>query len=138
MLHGHTRSFFVSFETSGGSYNPSQNILRLINECKKCVLSFPESLIADFIRISGTISKFLFLQERLDTRLCGYSILWCKNYSFSKSFDNSWGNCYVQYIYIYIYKLKIYVTNQVSVKRADSSLSIWSRRFCLSLVNLGK
>ena len=65
----------MSFEISGGSYNPSQNILRLINECKKCVLSFTESLIADFIRSSGTISKFLFLQERLGTRLCGYSIL---------------------------------------------------------------
>ena len=65
----------MSFEISGGSYNPSQNILRLINERKKCVLSFTESLIADFIRSSGTISKFLFLQERLGTRLCGYSIL---------------------------------------------------------------
>ena len=42
-------NFFVSFKISGGSYNLSQNTLRLINEFDKCILSFMESLIADFI-----------------------------------------------------------------------------------------
>ena len=35
-----------SFEISGGSYNPSQNTLRLINKLDKCILSFMESLIS--------------------------------------------------------------------------------------------
>ena len=34
-----------------------------------------ESLIADFIHISGAIAKFLFLLGRLGTRLCVHSIL---------------------------------------------------------------
>ena len=42
-------NFFVSFKISGGSYNLSQNTLRLINKFEKCILSFMESLIADFI-----------------------------------------------------------------------------------------
>ena len=42
-------NFFVSFEISGGSYNPSQNTLRLINKFEKCMLSFMETLNADFI-----------------------------------------------------------------------------------------
>ena len=67
-------NFFVSFEISGGSYNPSQNTLRLINKFEKCIPSFMESLIADFIQFSSAIAKFLFLQGRLGTRLCVHSI----------------------------------------------------------------
>ena len=67
-------NFFVSFEISGGSYNPSQNTLRLINKFEKCIPSFMESLIADFIQFSTAITKFLFLQGRLGTRLCVHSI----------------------------------------------------------------
>ena len=68
-------NFFLSFEINGGSYNPSQNTLRLINKFEKCVLSFMESLIADFIQLSSTFAKFLFLQRRLGTKLCVHSIL---------------------------------------------------------------
>ena len=64
----------VSFEISGGSYNLSQNTLRLINEFKKCIMPFMESLIADFIQFFSAIARFLFLQERLGTRLCVHSI----------------------------------------------------------------
>ena len=67
-------NFFVSFEISGGSYNPLQNTLKLINEFEKCILSFIESLISDFIQFSSAIIKFLFLQGRLGTRLCVHSI----------------------------------------------------------------
>ena len=49
-------NFFVSFEIIGGS----QNTLSLINEFEKCILSFMESLIADFIQFSSTIAKFYF------------------------------------------------------------------------------
>ena len=63
-------NFFVSFKISGGSYNLSQNTLRLINEFEKCILSFMESLIADFIHFFGAITEFLFMQGRLCTRLC--------------------------------------------------------------------
>ena len=69
-------NFFVSFEISGGSYNPSQNTLRLINKFEKCIPSFMESLIADFIQFSSAIAKFLFLQGRLGTRLCVHSNSW--------------------------------------------------------------
>ena len=69
-------NFFVSFEISGGSYNSSQNTLRLINEFEKCIPSFIESLTANFIQFSSAIAKFLFLQGRLGTRLCVYSISW--------------------------------------------------------------
>ena len=61
--------FFESFEISGGSCNLSQNTLRLINKFEKCIPSFMESLIADFIQFSSTIAKFLFLQGRLGIRL---------------------------------------------------------------------
>ena len=54
-------NFFVISGISGGSYNLSQNTLRLINEFKKCILSFMESLIADFIQFFSAIAKFLFL-----------------------------------------------------------------------------
>ena len=57
-------TFFVSFEVSGASYNFSQNILRLINEFKKCILSFIGSLIAGFIQVFSAIANFLFLQEK--------------------------------------------------------------------------
>ena len=56
-------NFFVSFETSGGSYNLSQNTLRLISEFEKCIPSFMESLIASFVQFSSAIAKFLFLQK---------------------------------------------------------------------------
>ena len=67
-------NFFVGFEISGGSYNSSQNTLRLINEFEKCIPSFIESLTANFIQFSSAIAKFLFLQGRLGTRLCVCSI----------------------------------------------------------------
>ena len=51
-------NFLVSFEISGGSYNPSQNTLRLIHEFEKYIPSFMESLIADFILFSSVIAKF--------------------------------------------------------------------------------
>ena len=34
-----------------------------------------EILIADFIQFSSTIVDFLFLQQRLGTRLCVHSVL---------------------------------------------------------------
>ena len=49
---------FASFEISGGSYNPSQNTLRLIHEFDKYIPSFMESSIADFILFSSVIAKF--------------------------------------------------------------------------------
>ena len=52
---------FVSFEISGGSYNLSQNNLILINEFEKCMLSFVEILIADFIQFFSVVAKFFFL-----------------------------------------------------------------------------
>ena len=53
-------NFFASFEISGGSYNSSQNALRLINKFEKCIPSFMENLIANFIQFSSAITKFLF------------------------------------------------------------------------------
>ena len=50
-------SFFVSFEISGGSYDRSQNTLRLLNKFEKCIPSFMESLIDDFIQFSCAIAK---------------------------------------------------------------------------------
>ena len=67
-------NFFGSFQISAGPYNPSQNTLRLINKFEKCIPSFMQSLIADFIQFSRAIVKFLFLQGRLSTRLCVHSI----------------------------------------------------------------
>ena len=69
-------NFFVSFEISGGSCNLSQNTLRLMKKSEKCILSFMESIIADFIQVFSAIVKFLFLQGRLVTRLCVHSISW--------------------------------------------------------------
>ena len=69
-------NFLVSFEISCGSCNPSQNILRLINKFEKCIPSFMETLIANFIQFSIANTKFLFLQGRLGTRLCVHSISW--------------------------------------------------------------
>ena len=66
--------FFLRFEISGGSYDPSQNTLRLMNKFKKCIPSFKESLIADFVQFSSAIAKFSFLQARLDIILCVHSI----------------------------------------------------------------
>ena len=68
-------NFFVSFEISSGSYNLSQNTLKLINEIEKYILSFMESLIADFSQFFRSFVKFLFMQETLGTRLCVQSIL---------------------------------------------------------------
>ena len=42
-------NFFVSFEISGGLHNLSQNTSRLIEEFEKCILSFIENLITNFI-----------------------------------------------------------------------------------------
>ena len=69
-------NFFVSFEISGEPYNLSQNNLRLINEFEKCILSFMESLISNFIQFFTTIAKYLFVQGRLGTRLCVHPISW--------------------------------------------------------------
>ena len=44
-----TNNFFVSFEISGGLHNLSQNTSRLIEEFEKCILSFIENLITNFI-----------------------------------------------------------------------------------------
>ena len=57
-------NFFRRFEVSGWSQKSSQNILRLINKFQKCIPSFVESLIDDFIKFSGAIAKFLFLERR--------------------------------------------------------------------------
>ena len=54
------KQFFVSFEISGGSYNPSQNTLRLIKEFEKYILSFMESLIADFFNFLALLLIFYF------------------------------------------------------------------------------
>ena len=67
-------NFSVSFEISGWSYNLSQNTLKLMNEFEKCIPSFMENLIADFILFFSDIAKFLFLRGRLDTRICVHSI----------------------------------------------------------------
>ena len=60
----------MNFEISGGSDNPSQNTLRLINKFEKRILSIMESLTADFIQFSNANAKFLFLQGRVGIRLC--------------------------------------------------------------------
>ena len=78
----------MNFEISGGSYNPPQNTLRLINEFKKCILSFMESLMANFIHFSSTIARFLFLQGRLE-HVCAQFRVFSKVFSASKSYDNS-------------------------------------------------
>ena len=69
-------NLIVSFEINGGSYNLSQNTLKLINEFQKCILSFMERLIGDFIQFFSAIAKFFSLQGRLSTRLCVHSISW--------------------------------------------------------------
>ena len=53
-------NFFVSFEISSGSYNPSQNALKLINKFEKHIPSFMESLITDFSQFSSVIGKLFF------------------------------------------------------------------------------
>ena len=58
----------MSLEISGGSYNHSQNTLRLINEFVKCLPSFMEILVANFIQFSSSIAKFLFLLGKLGTQ----------------------------------------------------------------------
>ena len=57
-----------------------KNPLNLVYEIKKC-RSLMESLIAGFVQFSSTTVKFLFVKEKLYTRLCLYSIL-----RFSKRF----------------------------------------------------
>ena len=80
-------SFFVSFEISGGSYNRSWSTFRLINEFEKCILSFMESLIADFVQFSSAIIRFLFLilHRALDC-VCTQFRDFTKLFSFSKLF----------------------------------------------------
>ena len=42
--------------------------------------TFIERLMADFVQFSNTITRFLFLEQRLGTRLCLSLILrFCKN-----------------------------------------------------------
>ena len=90
----------MSFEFSGRLYNPSQNTVTLMNEFEKCILSFMESLIADFIQLSNAIVIFLILQGRLGT-MCDYVCTQCcyftKISSFCKSFDSWLGNSYIQF-----------------------------------------
>ena len=99
-------TFFVSFEISGTFFNPSLNTLKLINEFEKCIPFFMEGLIANFIQFSSAIAKFLFLKGRLDTRLfvlhyvCPQFCDFTKLFSYSKSFGNSWGNSYIQFVVI--------------------------------------
>ena len=99
-------TFFVSFEISGAFFNPSLNTLKLINEFEKCIPFFMEGLIANFIQLSSAIAKFLFLKGRWDTRLCVLDYVCTqfrdltKLFSYSKSFGNSWGNSYIQFVVI--------------------------------------
>ena len=65
--------------------------------------SFMESLIANFIQFLSAIANFLFLQGRLGTKLlCTQFRDFTKIFSFSKSFDNSCGNSYIQFLVIMI------------------------------------
>ena len=50
--------------------NHSQNTFQLIYKIKKTLM---ESLITDFVQFSSTIARFIFLKERLGTRLCLHS-----------------------------------------------------------------
>ena len=62
-----------------------------------------ESLIANFIQFCTANAKFLFLQGRLGARLCVTQFRdFTKISSFFKSFDNSWGNAYIQFVVIMI------------------------------------
>ena len=83
-------NFFVNFEISGESYNPSQNNLRLINKFEKCIPSFLEVLIGNFIHFSSAIAKFYFFHEdwALDY-VCTQFRDFTKIFSFSKSFEVS-------------------------------------------------
>ena len=80
-------NFFVSFEISGGSYNLSQNTLRLINGFEKYILSLMESLIANFLVL---LPNFYFSKGDwgLDY-VCTQFRDFTKISSFSRSFDNS-------------------------------------------------
>ena len=57
----------MSFKISGGSYILSQNTLRLTKKFEKCIPSFMESLIADFMKFFSAIAKFSFLKGKLGT-----------------------------------------------------------------------
>ena len=83
-------NFLLSFEISGGSYNPLQNTLRLINEFKKYTLSFMESLIAILFNFQAPLPNFYFClgdwaPEDVCTQFCDFTNI----SSISKSFDNS-------------------------------------------------
>ena len=96
-------NFFVSFEISVESYNSSQNTFRLTNEFNKCIPSFMESLSANYIQFFSAIAKFLFLQQRLGTRLLYTQFRdFTKIFSFSMSFDNSCGKWYIHFLVIMI------------------------------------
>ena len=79
----------MSFEISGGSDNPSQNTLRLINKFEKCILSIMESLTAEFIQFSSANAKFLFLQGRLGSTLCAINFVILVKDPHFLLFDNS-------------------------------------------------
>ena len=83
-------NFFVSFQISGGSYNPSQNTLRLINKFKKCILSFMESFTVNVIQLPRLLPNFYLCKgdQALDYVCIQFSDF-TKIFSFSKSFDNS-------------------------------------------------
>ena len=91
-------NFFVSFEISGGSYNLSQNTLRLINGFEKYILSLMESLIANFLAL---LPNFYFSKgDWGPDYVCTQFRDFTKISSFSRSFDNSWGTSYIQFIVI--------------------------------------
>ena len=80
-------NLFVSFEISGGSYNLSQNTLRLVNGFEKYILSLMESLIANFLAL---LPNFYFSKGDLGLDyVCTQFRDFTKISSFSRSFDNS-------------------------------------------------
>ena len=84
-----TNNSFVSSEISGGTYNPSQNTLRQINEFEKCILSFMETLIADFI-LALLPNFYLWKGDWALDYVCTHYRDFAKIFSFSKSLDNSY------------------------------------------------
>ena len=70
------RSYDVSLWALRSVVGPTFFHKALWDEFGKCILSFMESLIADFIRFFIAIAGFLFLQGRLGTGICIHSISW--------------------------------------------------------------
>ena len=126
---------FVNFEISGAFFNPSLNTLRLINEFEKCIPSFLEGLIANFIQFSSAIAKFLFLKGRLDTRLCVRDYLCTQFRDFTTlfpycmSFDNLWCNSYIQFVVII---LSLFHLRWKEPRLVDKKVSKYFMRVCSS------